>query len=783
VHEHEQSHNRSRDEKNQRGDVGEMDVGEMNETDERRDVMNPGGHAAADAASELGPPPASSADEDADGGGDGGIQGDPAAADPAGTGGGSNLAAPVSASGQAGAPAAGDADDAGGTHDPDERSSGALSSETPEAAAPQSSVARQADAADAEAHADRVSGAPDESVTMAPDYVTEETFESMGLPAVLLEAVQARGYTRPTPVQVAAYAPAVAGKDLIVRSKTGTGKTAAFMLPVLTRVPAGDRRPRAIVLAPTRELAIQVADEGIALAQYKDVSVVPIYGGVGLGTQVEQLKKGAEIVVGTPGRILDHIRRGHLDLSEAMVAVLDEADEMLSMGFLEEVRTILRHLPEESQTLLFSATVDASVSGLVRQFMREPQEIMLSTDVRTVEHIRNILYDCVPDIPKARSLLYLLHLEAPESAIIFCNTRDDCAFVTGYLKKQGFDAEYINSDLAQRDRERVMNKIKRGELSFLVATDIAARGIDISDLTHVINYSLPEDPDLYLHRVGRTGRIGKLGTAISLTSGGDLTAELALQNRLKIPFERRRFPSVEEIDRAFGERQLALLRKAAGTVAYESFLPLARSLQTAVDEPERDRLLATALRIFFTWGRTSPLFNPNVAASSADEREEQGARAPDRGRGRRRGERSDGRREGRSGERNGGRRERSGGRSSSRSRSNGERGASRGGERDDRSRSRSRTASGNGRSTQAAEPSVAADPLAEFARANNLDLNQFIETEGRSGPSSSEGGRGEGSRRRRRRRGGSGRRRSSSNGNGKRSEGGRTSSEGAEKSG
>jgi len=428
------------------------------------------------------------------------------------------------------------------------------------------------------------------------EYVADVTFAELPLSDEIKRSIADRGYTRPTPVQAQAIPKVIAGKDLIVRSKTGTGKTAAFSIPVLERLPAGARKPLALVLTPTRELAVQVAQEAAELGKHKDLRVAAIYGGAPMGAQVKALEEGAEFIVGTPGRVYDHIRRGTLDLSGAMVAVLDEADEMLSMGFFEEVTRILDKLPKNRQTLLFSATVPPDIERLIRKYLKDPETLLLSGDVYTVEGITHVAYKVVEDYPKPRNLLYLLELENPESAIIFANTRDDTALITAVLNRNGYEAELLNGDLPQKERERVMAKVKRGEVRFMVATDIAARGIDISDLTHVINYSLPEDPAVYLHRVGRTGRIGKTGTAISLVGGRDYLIKGTLEKQFNIEFEERKLPTAEEARKLWTERHIAELREGMGASVFEAFIPLARELKTRSDG---DFLIAYALKYFF----------------------------------------------------------------------------------------------------------------------------------------------------------------------------------------
>ncbi len=440
-------------------------------------------------------------------------------------------------------------------------------------------------------------GAPLEA---ASDYVSEGSFDDLGLSEAVRRAVAELGYATPTPVQSASYRPIRDGKDVIVRSKTGTGKTAAFGIPILERIPEGRRKASALVMTPTRELALQVAAELTSLAKHKNLSVVTVYGGASMGDQKDKLEAGAEIVVGTPGRIFDFIRRKTLVLDEAMVCCLDEADEMLNMGFFEEVTRILDHLPDDCQQLLFSATVPADIEQIIRQYLTAPETILLSGDEYKVENIHNVMYPAVDAYPKPRNLLYMIEIEEPEAAIVFCNTRTDTSLVTAVLNRNGYDAELLNGELPQKERERVMAKVKRGEVRFMVATDIAARGIDISDLSHVINYSLPEDPAIFVHRVGRTGRIGKKGTSLSIVSGGDIHTLSALQKKYGIVFEEKKLPTPEEARRVWTERHVAELKEAMSSSVFEAFIPLTQELK---NRPDGDWLVSFALKYFFTHHR------------------------------------------------------------------------------------------------------------------------------------------------------------------------------------
>jgi ATP-dependent RNA helicase DeaD len=459
---------------------------------------------------------------------------------------------------------------------------------------------------------------PEAPASTASDYVSDGTFDEMNLAEPLRRAIAEHGYTKPTPVQSRTFRPVRDGKDVIVRSKTGTGKTAAFAIPTLERIPDGRRKPSVLVMCPTRELAIQVAQEFEALAKHRDLSVVAIYGGASMGEQLDKLKAGAEIVVGTPGRVFDHIRRKTLVLEECMVSVLDEADEMLNMGFFEEVTRILDHLPSTCQQLLFSATVPADIEQIIRQYLTEPETILLSGDEYRVDNIHNVLYHTVDAYPKPRNLLYMIEQEEPETAIVFCNTRSDTSLVSAVLNRNGYDAELLNGDLPQKERERVMAKVKRGEVRFMVATDIAARGIDISDLSHVVNYSLPEDPSVFMHRVGRTGRIGKKGTSLSLVSGAEIMTLSALQKKFSIVFEERKLPTPEEAKGRWTERHVAELKEGMSASIFEAYIPLAQQLKA---RPDGEYLLAFALKYFFAHHRIDKMTDLQKAEHKKEEHE------------------------------------------------------------------------------------------------------------------------------------------------------------------
>ena len=443
------------------------------------------------------------------------------------------------------------------------------------------------------------------------DYISDRKFADFPLSPEVLQGITELGYTDATPVQAATIEVGIAGKDMLVRAKTGTGKTAAFCVPVVERVVKGNRFPQAVILAPTRELAQQIAEECSGIAKFLDISVTTLVGGLPMGPQEKALKDGTEIIVGTPGRVLDHLRRKNLDLSQATMAVLDEADEMLSMGFYMDVTGILDNTAADRQVLLFSATISNDTEKLVRKYLNEDAEnIRLSTDADNVDLIEHILYETTPEMHKIRALLYVIDIENPVSAIIFCNTREDTATVASFLDRQGLDVQLLSGELSQARRSQVMKKVKSGEVRFLVATDVAARGIDISDLSHVLNYSLPQDASVYLHRTGRTGRIGKKGTAINLVGGADMGTRKTLENVHKMDFTIRELPSAEEAVRKRVDRQSEQIRAAMGKMVFESYLPTVRELK---ERPGGDALLAAALRAFFQWEREQ-----RAAASGVD---------------------------------------------------------------------------------------------------------------------------------------------------------------------
>lgn len=418
------------------------------------------------------------------------------------------------------------------------------------------------------------------------------SFADLGLNADVLRALTEMGFSEPMAVQSKTYPLITAGRDLMVQSRTGSGKTAAFGIPFANGLVDPDHKfVQAIVLLPTRELALQVAAELAKICAYRQLTVVPVYGGAPMGRQVEQLHAGGQIVCGTPGRVLDHLRRGTLRLDRVRCAVLDECDEMLSMGFQEDIEAILEKTPATRQTLLFSATVPDAIQRLSRRYLRNPEFLKLSADFIGVHEIKHLYYS-IPAIHRENELLQILAFEEPKSAIIFCNTREETGRVAEFLRQHGHDAEAISSDLAQSDRERVLGRMRAGGIKFLVATDVAARGIDIEKLSHVFNYTFPEAPEIYIHRTGRTGRAGRQGTAVSLIGPTEVGSFYYLKLLYKIKPEERALPSEAEIrSHREGERVL-VLRRALEADAGPEWRALARRLIGAVDG---ERLTAALL--------------------------------------------------------------------------------------------------------------------------------------------------------------------------------------------
>ncbi|KNY07112.1 MULTISPECIES: DEAD/DEAH box helicase [unclassified Microbacterium] len=340
-------------------------------------------------------------------------------------------------------------------------------------------------------------------------------FEELGITGPVLKSIKDLGYETPSPIQAATIPTLLSGRDVVGMAQTGTGKTAAFALPVLERLDVSQKTPQALVLAPTRELALQVCEAFESYAsKMKGVHVLPVYGGQGYGVQLSALRRGVHVVVGTPGRIMDHLAKGTLDLSELQYLVLDEADEMLKMGFAEDVEQILAQTPVEKQVALFSATMPAQIRRLAQQYLRDPEEITIKSKTATNTNITQ-RYLVVSYAQKVDALTRILEVENFDGMIVFVRTKNETETLAEKLRARGYSAAAINGDVPQVQRERSVNQLKDGKLDILVATDVAARGLDVERISHVVNFDIPTDTESYVHRIGRTGRAGRTGDAIS----------------------------------------------------------------------------------------------------------------------------------------------------------------------------------------------------------------------------------------------------------------------------
>ena len=453
------------------------------------------------------------------------------------------------------------------------------------------------------------------SDTIANDEELQITAPEHSLPPCALEDLPEKmqlscaraGWTRLMPVQAHALPYLMAGRDIMVQSRTGSGKTGAYLLPLLSLLDPEEKKPQALILAPTRELAGQVEHEARTLFEGTGLSVTSLYGGVGYGRQLEALRAGVQIIVGTPGRVLDHLLRRTLSLDALRALIFDEADRMLSIGFYPDMKEIQRYLPSHPLlSALFSATYPQHVLNLAGEFLREPQMLSLSQGQVHVATIQHLYVEC-GRMDKDRTLVRLMETENPTSAIIFCNTKSNVHYVTAVLKGFGYNADELSADLSQNRREEVLERLREGKVRLLVATDVAARGIDIPALSHVFLYEPPEDRESYIHRAGRTGRAGAAGTVISLV---DIMEKMELQriaSFYRIDLTPLANPTDEEVALAAGRRETALLdarRRACTGLQLERarrYLSLVKEMAQSDDE---DQLLLLALLMDADYQRT-----------------------------------------------------------------------------------------------------------------------------------------------------------------------------------
>ena len=418
-------------------------------------------------------------------------------------------------------------------------------------------------------------------------------FNELVLSQSVVKAVSNMGFEETTPIQEQTIPIAMDGNDLIGQAHTGTGKTAAFGIPMVEKFIVDKEQIQGIVLTPTRELAVQVAEELNKLGQFKGIRTIPIYGGQDIERQIRSLKKRPHIIVGTPGRLMDHMRRKTIRLHQIKMVVLDEADEMLNMGFIDDIETILKEIPIERQTLLFSATIPRQIQALAQKFMKDPKVISIKGKELTVANTDQSYIE-VQERNKFDVLCRLLDIQSPDMAIIFSRTKRRVDELNDALNSRGYSAEGIHGDLTQSKRESVLSKFKEGTIEVLVATDVAARGLDISGVTHIYNFDIPQDPESYVHRIGRTGRAGNSGVAFTFVTPREITHLRTIEQLTKRRIARKPIPTISEAMEGQKNLTVESLLKVIAEENYQSYKGLAEDL---LEETDSVTLLAAALKM------------------------------------------------------------------------------------------------------------------------------------------------------------------------------------------
>ena len=452
----------------------------------------------------------------------------------------------------------------------------------------------------------------------APDAPPSDSpagaFAALGLSAPVLSALRGVGYEVPSPIQAQCIPPMLAGRDVLGQAQTGTGKTAAFALPILSRIDAEARLPQALVLAPTRELAIQVAEAFQRYAEHiPGFHVLPIYGGQGYGPQLGALKRGVHVVVGTPGRIIDHLGRGSLDLSQLRWMVLDEADEMLRMGFIDDVEAVFQKTPPGRQVALFSATMPAPIRRIAQTHLRDPVEVTVAARTATAENIRQ-RYWWVGGVHKLDALTRILETETFEAMLVFARTRQATEELAQKLEARGFAAAAIHGEVQQSQREKTVQRLRDGQLDILVATDVAARGLDVERITHVLNYDIPYDTESYIHRIGRTGRAGRKGEAILFVAPRERGMLRAIERATRQPIEPMPLPSAEAVNES---RMTRFSSRIDETLAGTDWQPYIELLQRYLHAREVDPLSLAAALAHLAQGERPLLLPPDAPAERA----------------------------------------------------------------------------------------------------------------------------------------------------------------------
>jgi ATP-dependent RNA helicase DeaD len=419
------------------------------------------------------------------------------------------------------------------------------------------------------------------------------TFAELGLSDLTLKALSELGYEEPTPIQTQTIQLLLEGQDVIAQAQTGTGKTAAFALPILEKLDENIHAPQALILTPTRELAMQVAEAFHSYGKYRRLAVLPVYGGQPIERQLRALRQGVQIIVGTPGRVLDHIRRGTLKLQQVQFIALDEADEMLDMGFVEDIESILKEVPETRQMALFSATIPTQIANLAKRYMRQPQRITIKTEQTTVPQIRQTFYE-VGRRDKFEVLVRVLDYEKPTATIIFCRTKLEVDTLGQRLTARAYSAETLHGDLNQGQRDRVMALFRGEKVELLIATDVAARGLDIDHVSHVINYDIPLDPESYVHRIGRTGRAGRTGSAITLVTTRERRLWQMIQKSTGATFQRMQMPTIADVIERRREQFKDNIREILGQDGLERYVIMVEEL---ADEFSSTEIAAAAFKM------------------------------------------------------------------------------------------------------------------------------------------------------------------------------------------
>jgi ATP-dependent RNA helicase DeaD len=474
----------------------------------------------------------------------------------------------------------------------------------------------------------------DDTATAEADSApTTPPFSELGLSDEVLAALADVGYETPSAIQAATIPALLAGRDVVGLAQTGTGKTAAFALPIISRLDVAQKSPQALVLAPTRELALQVCEAFEKYAAHlKGVHVLPVYGGQGYGVQLSALRRGVHVVVGTPGRIMDHLEKGTLDLSELKYLVLDEADEMLKMGFAEDVETILADTPDDKQVALFSATMPRQIKAISQKYLVDPVEISVRGKTATAANITQ-RYMIVSYPQKVEALTRILEVENFEAMIVFVRTKNETETLAEKLRARGFSATAINGDIPQNVRERTVEKLKDGKLDILVATDVAARGLDVERISHVINYDIPTDTESYVHRIGRTGRAGRSGDSIAFVTPRERYLLKAIEKATKQQLTQVPLPSVEDINSTRLSKFDDAITEALAGEQIEMFRDVVNHYVQEYDVPEID--VAAALAVVMQ-GSEPLLLDPSSEPRQMEFNEdrkarERGGRDRDRG--------------------------------------------------------------------------------------------------------------------------------------------------------